>query len=1236
MTTAQLGLALRHVRRLLNGHRSEELSDGQLLEQFAVARDTVAFEVLLRRHGPLVLSVCRRVLVREHDAEDAFQATFLVLARKAASVRKRESVGSWLYGVAYRVAVEAKTSAVRRRGREALLTDVCRAGAFASDESRERTGFMQEDPMQIDPAVEASRREVRALLDEELGRLPDKYRAPLVLCYLQGKTNAEAAEELGWAAGTFKTRLLRGREMLRAKLTGRGVAVASSALMAVLAASAARAAVPMTLLHTTKRAAVCFAAGKTAGGLLSVKAISLAQTMLKSLTFTKLKLALVVSVTLSLLSAGATALVYTPAAAQVPGRAGENQGPSATAPAASNERPRTDLFDDPLPSGALARMGTVRWRHGQVVFFTSFLPDGKTLVTAGHDGTIRLWDVATGKELRRLVSTGESAPGASAAPVVVGGGGAGGAFLGVLGNNNLHVALAADGKTLASTGRDGRTIHLWDPATGKELRRFKRPEPAVAGLALSADAKLLAAKGADGTIHVLEAATGKEIRRLGKRQGDGVMFLVSGGESQMFFSPDARSLAALVVDFQNQQAKNVLKLWDVTTGEERLRIDQPEQHWLHSIAFSPDGKILAWHANDGLIRLVNPTTGKIRRTIEAGAVSRFTFSPDGKMLLTEGNTHRLDGDRLSRLHQIVQLWDVASGREVRRFAGKAQTPGQMIRPFDPGSAGLALSPDGTILALGGEQHRVRLLDTKTGKELHPLVGHDTGLSSVQFSPDGQTLITRGDDGTLRAWETLGGKQRRQIPVPDGAMSVVLSRDGRTFAAGEPTNTIRVRDAHSGKELLKIEDQKNGFSAFALAPDGRMLAVRGMNDPTIRLIDVASGKELRRLGASAKKDDAPGGAIQFTFSGASWLVFSPDGRTLASLQKSNVLALWDVASGQELTPIRLPDTSFIRAAAFSPDGRALAVDTLDGSVTVREVATGRVRRTLVAPPENVAGKGGAGVALAAVGAVMAQPVNAAGPIVAFSIFTSAPNHIAFSTDGRTVACARANRTVALWDVASGRELGAFSGHQGELSALAFARDGKALASGSADTTALVWDLSRLRHQEPGIANLTSEKLAGYWADLAREDAARAFAAQCAFRSASTQAVSFFGKHLHATGSADAARVEQLITELDSKRFQTRQRASVELEKIGEPVVPSLRRALSGQPSAETRQRAEALLRKLTGRANISGERLRSLRATEILEQIGTAEARRLLESLATGIAESLQTSAAREALTRLEH
>ena len=165
--------------------------DGSMLERFAVQGEEAAFQTLVERHGPLVLGVCRRILGDEHDAEDAFQATFLVLARRAGSIRKQSSVASWLYGVALRVASKARVSAARRR-----------------------TGQLPTEDVPAAPNMDLAVRELRAVLDEELNRLAEKYRAPLVLCYLEGKTKDEAATELGWPTGTVSGRLARARCVL--------------------------------------------------------------------------------------------------------------------------------------------------------------------------------------------------------------------------------------------------------------------------------------------------------------------------------------------------------------------------------------------------------------------------------------------------------------------------------------------------------------------------------------------------------------------------------------------------------------------------------------------------------------------------------------------------------------------------------------------------------------------------------------------------------------------------------------------------------------------------------------------------------------------------------------------------------------------------------------------------------------------------------------------------------------
>jgi RNA polymerase sigma factor (sigma-70 family) len=243
MATPDRSPVTRYLLRLLAPPAAGGLTDAQLLERFVARRDEAAFEVLLWRHGPKVLGVCRRVLRHEQDAEDAFQATFLILVRKAGSVGKRQALGSWLHRVAYRVALRAKTLAAKRAARQMPVADMAAA----------------------DPEPDPVWGDLRPVLDEEVNRLPEKYRAPFVLCYLDGKTNAEAARELGCPKGTVLSRLAWARQRLRARLTRRGLAPAAGLVAAGLAAGPAEAAaVPAALVGSTLGAVLGVPAGPVA------------------------------------------------------------------------------------------------------------------------------------------------------------------------------------------------------------------------------------------------------------------------------------------------------------------------------------------------------------------------------------------------------------------------------------------------------------------------------------------------------------------------------------------------------------------------------------------------------------------------------------------------------------------------------------------------------------------------------------------------------------------------------------------------------------------------------------------------------------------------------------------------------------------------------------------------------------------------------------------------------------
>jgi RNA polymerase sigma factor (sigma-70 family) len=269
MADGPMSTLLRHLRRLAGGPSDRPARDGELLDRFLTERDEPAFAALVRRHGPMVQGVCRSVLHHWHDAEDAFQATFLVLARKAASIRHRDSIAGWLHEVAYHLAVKSLARGTRRRAQAMRSTDMPAA-----------------------PVLDLTIRDLQRVLHEELQRLDEKHRAPLVLCYLEGKTHQEAARQLGWTAGTVRGRLNRGRELLRGRLTRRGLALSAGLFTVVLSQSASAAAPPAAAADALARAAVIAAGSGSLAGVVAPQVATLVQGISRTMFVNKTKVVL--------------------------------------------------------------------------------------------------------------------------------------------------------------------------------------------------------------------------------------------------------------------------------------------------------------------------------------------------------------------------------------------------------------------------------------------------------------------------------------------------------------------------------------------------------------------------------------------------------------------------------------------------------------------------------------------------------------------------------------------------------------------------------------------------------------------------------------------------------------------------------------------------------------------------------------------------------------------------------
>ena len=1095
-------------------------SDQTLLRAYATAGDPAAVAELVRRYTDLARRAAAEVYPPATD--DVAQATLDLLARNAATVGERVSAAGWVFETARRLALKARSAAARRAAHE---------------------GQASPPAAPIDPLDAITLAEVRAAVAEEVARLPEELRVPLVLCYWDGADRATAAQRLGCSMSTLKRRLHAGRDRLATRLARRGFA--GPAVLVALTAVVSEVAAAVPVLRTVGR------------GVAPRKAL----------------VALVCAVGFA--AAGVIAAVA------IPGPVPFASPELPETPEPLVERSLSDRLGDPLPVGAIARLGTRRFHHGGEIDAVAYSPDGKMIASGGLGG-IMLWNAGTRQPLAPRLPHGRT----------------------------CGLAFTPDGKTMVSAGSpsldgDRPSVVFWDLGRRERVGVVAcRDNDLLRTVAVSPNGKTVVALDGAGRLTAINAANRTVTWAMRIQAEESV---IAYGLS---FAPNGDVLAVATA--------HAVVLLDVTTGKQTGSLKTGRG--TGAVTFTTDGRSV-WvgrgtpvvspeQREPGRIALWDLTTGAEVRSFETvpDMVTALAVSPDGKTVASIGGAG-----------SGPYLWDARTGKGTNLAPDPTQQQG--------GMRGLAFAPDGTTLAATDPSGRVRVWDVATRRELHRHGAHAGGMCQVAASPDGMYAATVGEDGTVRTWEVATGRPVGGWAADERGRATLVryTPDGRHLITAGGDGTVRLWDTATGREVRRLGEPAGsrrvslwGGQQFTVSPDGTRIAVSGESGQLPALYETATGRRVREF-AVPRVNPPYAGQV-------SGLAFSPDGRRLVGTftqwfrdrcgpdeaRDARRVLVWDAATGDPAFEIAAERPH--GAVAVSPDGRVIAGSGLpDGepatcvvfwsATTGSELVGRRIRndKTGGFPP-------GSSDELS--GLVHSQRRD---------------KFVAFSPDGRYLAT-DAGGTVRLVEVASGAVVCVFESGASAVTGLVFTAGGQRLISAHDDGTGLVWDMS------PQAVKLTASEL---WAGLAATDTT-GWRAVRALEADPTAAVALLGEKIKPAVKPKGERTTAaLIADLGDPVFAVREAASRELARRVSVDAAELNAAMVKAESVEVRQRLDVVLRAAPGPwPKQTGDELRTIRAVGVLAAIGSPAARRLLQSLADGDPYASRTQEARAALHRL--